>query len=268
MKFKIDHDLHIHSQLSSCSSDPGQTPNAILDYAERNGLHTVCLTDHYWDSAVPGVSNWYRPQNFDHLAEALPLPQGEETSFLFGCETDFDKKFTLGIPSSRFDDFDFVIIPTTHLHMTGFTIAEEDKNSDERRAALWVERLDRVLDMDLPFRKIGIAHLACPLINKHGYLPVLDLIPTEEMERVFAKAAARGCGIELNAGDFRFSDADADRVLRIFRVAKGCGCKFYLGSDAHHPSQLDAAIAHFDRAVTLLGLTENDKFSIPSRKNR
>ncbi len=32
--FKIDHDYHIHSQLSSCSNNAEQTAKAILQYAE------------------------------------------------------------------------------------------------------------------------------------------------------------------------------------------------------------------------------------------
>ena len=263
MKYQIDHDLHIHSHLSDCSNDPEQTTDAILDYAVRNRLKTVCLTDHYWDGSVPGASDWYRPQDFDHVSSCLPFPKKEGVSFLFGCETDLKADLTLGIPSFRFDDFDFVIIPTTHMHMKGFTISPEDAASDERRAALWIERLDRLLDMDLPFRKIGIAHPACPLIRKDGRTIVLDMIPEKELERVFAKAALRGCGIELNAGDFRFSPGEEESVLRIFRAAKRCGCRFYLGSDAHHPAGLDAAIARFERAVELLDLTEEDKYRVP-----
>lgn len=266
MKYAIDHDYHIHSHLSTCSSDPAQTTAAILDYAKQNRMSTVCITDHYWDSAVPGASNWYRPQNFDHIAESLPLPQSEDTTFFFGCETDMRKDMVIGIPASRFDDFDFIIIPTTHLHMIGFTIAEEDKDSNERRAALWAERFDKLLDLDLPFEKIGIPHIACNLINTKGHLPVLDLIPSEKMEELFTKAAARGCGIELNAFDFTFTEADADRALRPFRIAKACGCKFYLGSDAHFPKELVKAIPRFTRAIELLDLTENDKYHIPARK--
>ena len=264
MTYQIDHDLHIHSFLSSCSADPGQNPAAILQYAQAHHLRTVCMTDHYWDQAVPGVSDWYRPQDFRHISSSLPLPQSETVTFLFGCEAELDRNLKLSIPPERFDDFDFIIIPTTHLHMTGLTISEEDKPSNVRRAILWTERLHAVLEMDLPFFKIGIAHPACHLINKHGYLEVLDLIPDAEMERVFQKAAARGCGIELNASDFRFDEADADRVLRMFRIAKACGCRFYLGSDAHHPDQLDAATAKFARAISLLGLKESDKFPFPT----
>ena len=35
MKYVIDHDLHIHSLLSSCSRDPEQNTEAILRHAEE-----------------------------------------------------------------------------------------------------------------------------------------------------------------------------------------------------------------------------------------
>lgn len=263
MRFPVDHDYHIHSMLSSCSNDPEQTTERILQYAKENGFSEICLTDHYWDSTVPGACGWYKPQDYDHIAKALPLPQDANVKFLFGCETDMDHFTTVGIPPERFDDFDFIIIPTTHLHMRGFTIAEKDAESDERRAELWVSRLDALLHMELPFGKIGIAHLACYLLNKksrEAYLKTLDLIPTEEMERLFSRAAEVGCGIELNRSDMAFPDDQAEAVLRPFRVAKSCGCKFYLGSDAHHPATFNNAKEIFERAVSLLDLHESDRF--------
>ena len=117
MKFAYDHDLHIHSGISSCSNDPQQSCKAILSYAKKNALTTVCLTDHYWDERVPGASEWYAEQNTAHVRAALPLPQAEGVRFLFGCETDMRADMTIGISRERFDEFDFVIIPTTHMHM-------------------------------------------------------------------------------------------------------------------------------------------------------
>ena len=265
MKFKIDHDYHIHSVLSSCSRDHEQSSARILQYARDMGLSKICITDHYWDRAVDGASPWYAPQDFDHISQAKPLPQAEGVEFLFGCETEMDKYMTVGMPLSRFDDFSFVIIPTTHLHMTGFTLSNEDAESNVRRAELWVERLDKLFDQPLPFKKIGIAHPACPLLNKKSrkdYTDMLDLIPTAEMERVFSRAAELGCGIELNRADMNYRDGEEDSVLRMFKVAKNCGCKFYLGSDAHHPSGLESSRPIFERAVDKLGLTEADKYHI------
>ncbi len=265
MRYRFDHDYHIHSELSSCSRDPEQNPLRILQYARDFGLNKICITDHYWDSTVPGASKWYMPQNFAHIEGSRPLPQAQGIEFLFGCETDMDRFGTVGVPPARFDDFAFMIIPTTHLHMKGFTITEEDFPSVEAKARLWVTRMEQLLSQKLPFYKIGIAHLACPLLHKtprEEYLRLLDLIPEEDMVRVFTRAASVGVGIELNSFDMRFNDDEADTVLRMFRIAKQCGCKFYCGSDAHQPADLDAAKEIFEHTIDYLELTEEDKFHI------
>lgn len=268
MKFKIDHDYHIHSHLSFCSEDAEQNAARILEYAKENGLSRVCVTDHYWDEGVAGASGWYKPQNFAHISQIKPLPKCGDVEFLFGCETDMDKFFTVGIPKERFCDFDFIIIPTTHLHMNGFTL-DGDCDGKERRAELWVRRLDALLKTPLPFRKVGIAHLACPLIDKKSradYLSVLDTLKEDDMARLFTKAASLGVGIELNQTDMSFSDGEADTVLRPFRIAKACGCRFYLGSDAHHPREFIKTRDIFTRAIDLLDLKESDKFHVGEEK--
>lgn len=264
MKYIIDNDLHIHSCISSCSNDPEQTNERILRYAEENGLKTICLTDHFWDDTVVGASDWYRPQNYEHIAAAKPLPQTDNVQFLFGCETELNKNLTLGISKEKLDLFDFVIIPTTHFHMKDYTLSKEEAENAQSKANAWVNRLDAVLEMDLPFHKIGIAHLTCGLIasTRDEYIEVLQLIPKEEMERLFNKAAQLGIGIELNSSDMKFADVEADVVLRPYRIAKQCGCKFYCGSDAHHPNALDRAKTIFERAINYLELTEEDKFII------
>lgn len=265
MRFTFDHDLHIHSQLSTCSNDAEQTTERILQYAKDNGLSTICLTDHFWESAVEGASHWYEPQNFEHISQAKPLPQADGIRFLFGCETEMGMDMRLGISPERFDDFDFVIIPTTHLHMKDFTITREDYDNVDTKARIWEKRLDALLSMDLPFHKIGIAHLVCSLMERRSreqYLAFLDAIDGKEAERLFTKAAALGVGIELNSADMDFSDDEADTVLRLIRIAKSRGCKFYMGSDAHHPKELDKAAEIFNRAIDILGLEESDKFII------
>ncbi|MBP3395595.1 MAG: PHP domain-containing protein [Clostridia bacterium] len=269
MRYKIDHDYHLHSFLSSCASDPVQDEWYILEKAKELGLSRICLTNHYWDSAVPGASKWYQPQNFEHISKAKPLPQADGVEFLFGCETDLDKHMTVGCPPSRYDDFAFIIIPTTHLHMMGFTIDEAD-DSIEARAKLWVKRMDAVLDQPLPFHKIGIAHLSTCLINwrnrsREEYFATLAAIDEAEMARVFAKAAKAGCGIELNVSDFRIAGDDLDKVLAPFHIAKGAGCKFYLGSDAHVPKEFDGFHEIYERVITALDLKESDKFHLAQR---
>lgn len=184
-------------------------------------------------------------------------------NFLFGCETELDKYCRLGISPSRFDDFDVILIPTTHMHMKGFTVAEEDYGNPSRLAKLWAQRLNSVLNMDLPFYKIGLAHLTCSLIAKprEKYLETLQLIENETMYKLFQKAAQLGVGIELNASDMDFLDEESEIVLRPYHIAKECGCKFYLGSDAHHPKGFDNA-KNFKRAIDCLALDEKDKWAL------
>ena len=80
------------------------------------------------------------------------------------------------------------------------------------------------------------------------------------MIRLFMQAAELGVGIELNYDDIKCKDEEVDTVYRIFRVAKKCGCKFYLGSDAHERSSFDNVDIVFARAIEILGLQEEDKF--------
>lgn len=264
MRYVIDNDLHIHSKISACSGDPEQTTARILQYAEANDYKTICITDHFWDDAVEGGSSWYKPQNYDRISAIKPLPQSEKVRFLFGCETELNSNLTLGISKEKLDLFDFIVIPTTHFHMRDFVLTKEESKDLKKKAEAWVTHFEAVLDMDLPFEKTGIAHLTCGLIAKprKDYLEVLNLIPDCEMERVFTKAAKLGVGIELNSFDMNFAEEEAETVLRPYRIAKKCGCKFYFGSDAHKPAELDAAYAMFERAVDVLGLTEDDKFRI------
>ncbi len=188
MTFKIDHDLHIHSKLSSCSNDNEQTPENILKYAERNNFSKICLTDHYWDDTVPDPSDWYSVQNTEHIKTALPLPQSDSVKFYFGAETELDDKMVLGISREMIDELDFVIIPTTHLHMFPYP---------GDRSQIYVERLDKLMDMDLPFAKIGIAHLTCPLMSPNfqtdydEHIRIMDAIPDDTLKRIFGKIAEK-----------------------------------------------------------------------------
>ena len=258
MSFRIDHDYHIHSVLSTCSNEPEHSAQNILQYALDNNLNTLVLTDHYWDNTVPGASDWYKPQDFAWISQSKPLPQHETCRFLFGCETDMDRFGVIGVPESRYDDFDFIIIPTTHLHMNGFTVRGDE--STEERTKLWIDRFDAVLDMDLPFEKVGIAHLTCSLMHTGHHLEVLAAIPEEEYRRLFTKAAKVGVGIELNFDSLALTDADRELTLRPYRIAKECGCKFYFGSDAHHLKAFEVSKKNFENIIDLLGLEESDKF--------
>lgn len=260
MKYIVDHNYHIHSYLSACAKDPEQTAERIVQYAKDHGLKRVCVTDHFWDREAPyGVTennpwqNWCYRQDYTHISQILPLPQDPEVEFLFGCETDMDMLDVVGLPKKNFDRFDFVIIAPSHLHMEGFAV--KHGATDEEKAEAWVHRHEALLNMDLPFHKIGLAHLT------YKY-EVMDMIPEEDYKRIFTKAAEVGVGIELNFG----VPTDPDllkKVLHPYRIAKACGCKFYLGCDSHRACELDVRYKNkLCRMVDALDFEESDKFII------
>jgi len=264
MRYIVDHDLHIHSQLSSCSRHPEQTAANILAYGEANGLTTLCLTDHMWDNRVEGASGWYAPQSYEHICQARPLPRSEKVNFLFGCETELNGNLTVGVSREVMDQLDFIIIPTNHLHMSGYTCRGDE--GIEERAALCRDRMEAVLNMDLPFHKIGLAHLTCPLLYRENYLAVLDTVTDGEWHSLFAHAAKVGVGIELNFNSFAHTGDALESELRPYRIALEEGCKFYFGSDAHNPGGLARAKENFEHIVDLLDLKEENKFRIAGMK--
>ncbi len=262
MRYVIDNDMHIHTNISICSTDPNQTPESILKYAQKYNLKTVVIADHFWDERVEGLRpHYYGIQNFEHISKALPLPQVDGVRLLFGCEADVNADNVIGVHESRFDDFGFIVIPTTHWHLRDI-IRDEVKPSNELRVKTWFEKIDALLNSNLPLHKTGLAHMLCRPIarSKAEYPMFLNMLPSNELERVFTTAAVKGLGIEINAGDMMYDPEEEDAVLRIFKTAKGCGCKFYLGSDAHKLEDFENAIPMFEKAIDKLGLEEKDKF--------
>lgn len=62
---RIDHDFHIHTQLSLCAKDDATVENYIRS-AKRLGLRKLGFANHMWDSAVPGALEWCQKQSFEH----------------------------------------------------------------------------------------------------------------------------------------------------------------------------------------------------------
>lgn len=266
MRFVIDHDYHLHSNLSPCALDPLQTPENMLRWAEDNGLKTICLTDHFWDETIKPLNGYlsgtYRNNGYAQNSAALPLPQSEKTAFYFGCEGEMDFAFRIGISPKRMKDMAFVIIPTTHMHMRRMTVPEEV--TLEQRAVLFTHRLNALLDSPiLPEGRTGIAHLVCSLIapgNWEDHLRVMEMIPDSVLYDQFCRAKKRNFGVELNIEMKKYTPEGLQTVLRPFFIAKDCGCKFYLGSDAHTHGELSRAMENFDLMVRALDLGEDQKY--------
>lgn len=264
MRYTVDHDLHIHSFLSACSRNPEQNPKRMVQYARENGLKQICVTDHFWDEDQGSGAPCYGEENLFEKKKMLgDIPKEAGIDFLFGVETELDRTMKLGLSREHFDALDFVVIPTTHLNMMGLALNKQEGSSTQSRADLWVKRLAAVLSMDLPFHKIGIAHLTCSTMaywSRETELEIYRKIPEKDIWELMKGAAEVGVGIEINSCSMLYKPEEEDSILKIYRIAKECGCKFYCGSDAHHPHELDRARALFEKAIDALELKESDKF--------
>lgn len=260
MRFVADQDFHIHSTISPCCHDENQTPERILSYAKENNLRKVCLTNHLWDERVKSEADWHDGQRFSCVSSVLPLPQDTDVQFLFGAEIDMDYNYVLGVSPERYDIFDFMIMSTTHLHLAGNTVRTKIQTPEEA-AEHWVIRLRELLKKDLPWHKTGIAHLTCGHIMKGRTQEVIPLIKDEVLYELFSDCAQKGVGIELNMKSIFSSEEEKNILLRPYYIAKDCGCKFYLGSDAHKAEALVAAKENFENIITMLDLKESDKFT-------
>ena len=261
MLFPVDHDMHCHTHLSLCSLDPTQSVENILAFAKAHGYTMQCITDHLWDSLVPCESSFYRPQNIEHVSESLPLPVDDQVKLIFGCETEYCGGTKLGLHPSNYDKFDFIVIPPNHYHMKGL-VRPHDCDSEEKIASLLVTRLEELSQMDLPWHKVGIAHITCSLIFKEGdQYKVYESVDEKRYRAVMRRFATLGAGLEINlscfAPDWREHES---AMLRLYRLAGEEGCKFYLASDAHHPDELSVVPERAPEVIRLLGLTGEDRF--------
>jgi histidinol phosphatase-like PHP family hydrolase len=260
MVMKIEHDLHVHTHLSSCSSDPKATVENYLRLAKDRGLKLIGFANHFWDSNVPGASEWYKPQDFDHIMKIKDeIPQDTlGVKILIGCETEYCGDGKVGITKEVAKQLDFVLIPISHLHMEGF-VRDKSITSPEDVAKLMVDRFKEVLELDLA---TGIAHPFIPLGFKNVD-EILSHISDDEFRDCFKRAAELGVSIELNAGCFpgnygKETDLFHDEsIIRPFLLAKECGCLFHFGSDAHSLDHMNSLFA-MERTINILGLTEED----------
>ena len=123
---KYHHDVHTHTEISSCCSDRLATPENFIRAAAELGHTAFGFSNHLWDEAIAGESSFYHKQTFAHI-----LPEKERIlsldpcgmKILFGAEVEYcGKTDTLAIKAENASVLDYVLVPHTHTHMEGFVI--------------------------------------------------------------------------------------------------------------------------------------------------
>lgn len=96
---------------------------------------------------------------------------------------------------------------------------------------------------------ISVAHPFQPVAEPHRP-EIMKLISDNTFGELFSQAAERGIGLEINPWTI-------EDDVRMFGIAKECGCKFTFGSDAHSRGELKNVFGA-QRLADTLGLTEDD----------
>ena len=99
---------------------------------------------------------------------------------------------------------------------------------------------------------VSVAHPFQPVGSWPLRAAMVALISDQTFGDLFEMAAKRGIGLEIN------TSAKTPETQRICTIAKECGCKFTLGSDAHTREALSTKIFETDAGTDALGLTEYD----------
>ncbi len=265
MKYIIDHDLHIHSQISPCAADVRQTKEAILAYGLCNHFKLVGVTDHFWDEKVDakGAPGWDNVGN-KAWSSVLPLPQSPHCRMLMGAEVDMNMFGVIGMSRETMDTIDYMVLSMPHYNLTGFTIDPEiTPRTPKSISDYYKKRLDLFLNQtELPFEKIGLGHFTRGVVIDEDLEECLNYFSDKEFEEIFSQVAKLGVGVELNFSPDEHAGSLREAVLRPYYIAKEQGCKFYLGSDAHNPEPFMFNKANFERLVDVFTLTEDDKWDL------
>lgn len=257
---KIKHDFHVHTNLSLC----GQKDATVAFYMERAaelGLEKIGFSNHFWDEKVVGGNeSFYKTQNFAHVAQIrAELEQFKRAGIrtYFGCEGEYDPvHHGIAMTEEAAEKFDYILIPNSHTHLT---MPREYFHPYEKCMDFMINAYNEILDCNISRYITAMAHpfvaLGCPYDSSI----LIERITDDQYKRLFDKTAEKGIAIEINGSlnGFGESDVPGCSQMRIFAIAKECGCKFLFGSDSHSRAGQDF-YEKAEQVADILGLTQED----------
>ena len=236
---KITSDIHIHTHISDCAERDASVER-YLAAAKQDGIKTVGFSDHLWDDTVAEPPNWYRPQNVAHvlqLKSEISKLKSDDIKILFGCESEFTGDGVLALSEEHFELFDYVLVPHSHTHMA--RVMPREYVADHRlHAKFLMDSFMKLVEHPLSSRITAVAHPFAPGVKHENFNAVQTHIPDSYLREAFSAAKEKGIAIELNGSCLTYlPDEEIPRCeyVRIYTVAKECGCRFTYGSDSHSP---------------------------------
>lgn len=262
----ITSDIHIHTNLSLCAKEDA-TLERYIEKAKKENLKVIGISNHLWDNAVSGASNWYTPQNLEHVLRLKELlPENREIDgikVLFGCETEFTYEGKLCLAEQNFEHFDYVLLPHSHTHMK--VVVPQERVADVKEHAKYLmDSFMKAITHPLSRRIVSIAHPFVPGTKYDIYNEVQSYIPNSYLFEAFSVAKENGVAIEVNGSCLIYMpDRDIPKCeyVRIYSIAKECGCKFTYGSDSHDVNS-DIKLATVEGFMDMCEIGNSDMLSV------
>ena len=256
---KITHDFHIHTNLSVCAKEEA-TLKGYLAHAKTLGLKQLGISNHFWDSTIAGANEFYQPQDYQHLTKIQPELDAYdgEIALYFGCEAEYDPiHHGVAMKEEVAEKFDFILVPNSHTHMMMPAELYEPK---QKHAEFMIQAYEDILNCNISRYITAMAHpfeaVCCPYDNSL----LIDMISDDTYRWLFDKTAEKGIAVEINVASMKEKTPEevaASSPIRLFRLAKECGCKFLFGSDAHDLTAHDS-YGNATLVAELLGLQSDD----------
>ncbi len=272
---KITHDFHIHTKLSLCAGPNGGTLQGYLKNAKELGLTTLGFADHFWDAGVgfdslylpskneEAVPWYYKTQNFEHIYELKKEIDATDTGdirVLFGAEGEYDPvNHGVAVTEEIAEQLDFLIVPNSHTHMM---MDKALYTPFEAHRDYMVKAIEEIATCPMAKYVKAIAHpFNAVQTTIQDEQTILSLTDDDTFKRVFTLMAEKDIAYEINTSSMHsvFGNiSNPEHHVRMYRLAKECGCKFSFGSDAHSERGQLKHPEYSQKLVDLLGLTEDD----------
>lgn len=260
---KINHDFHIHTDLSICANETATFEN-YMEIAKKLGLTKVGFSNHFWDKSIEGRFDFYDSQDFEHISKLIPEIESAGDSGIkvyFGGEAEYAPNIgDVSVSEEVAERLDFLLVPNSHTHIT---MPKEYYEPYDKHIDFMIKAYEDILNSKVAKYITAVAHPFCAVCCPYDREILINRISDDTFRRLFDKTANKGIGFELNTSyikDFNKSlEEIADTAhIRMYRLAKECGCKFIFGSDAHSSKDHNRYGEISDAFVEILGINEDD----------
>lgn len=259
---KVKHDFHIHTDLSICANETATLEN-YLRIAKELGLNKIGISNHFWDSRIDGAFDFYKTQDFEHISKLKPeieKASSDELKIYFGGEAEYDPKHhDVSVTEEVAEQLDFLLVPNSHTHIT---MPKDFYEPYQKHIDFMIRAYEDIINSNISRYITAVAHPFCAICCPYDREILINMISDDTFKRLFDKTANRGIAFELNIdylNKFKsnYEEMETAAHIRMYRLAKECGCKFIFGSDAHGTKEHERYdIAQF--LADLLELRESD----------